>query len=67
MLHPDIFVNRIALAIVILGLYVAGSLLMLHGGGLVYGNAPVLAMLIYALAIWLTLRLAKGISRSGRL
>lgn len=65
--HLDRTGNRIALAIVILGLYVAGSLLMLHGGGLVYSDTPLLAMLIYALAIWLTWRLARGISRSGRL
>ena len=66
--HLDRSSNRIALALVTLGLYVAGSLLMLHSvGPRLYDDIPVFAALAYALALWLTFRLARGISRSGRL
>ncbi len=66
--HLDRSSNRIALALVTLGLYIAGSLLMLHSvGPRLYDDVPVLAALAYALALWFTLRLARGISRSGRL
>ena len=67
-IHLDRSSNRLALALVTLGLYIAGSLLMLHSvGPRLYDDIPVLAALAYALALWLTLRLARGISRSGRL
>ena len=60
--------NRIALALVTLGLYIAGSLLMQHSiGPRLYEDMPALAALAYALALWFTFRLARGITRSGRL
>jgi ubiquinone biosynthesis protein len=66
--HLDRSSNRVALALVTLGLYIAGSLLMLHSvGPRLYDDIPALAALAYALALWLTLRLTRGISRSGRL
>jgi ubiquinone biosynthesis protein len=60
--------NRLALALVTLGLYVAASLLMQHSiGPRLPGDLPVLAALGYGLALWFTFRLAAGIARSGRL
>ena len=66
--HLDRSSNRIALALVTLGLYVAASLLMQHSiGPRLFRDMPVLAAMGYVLALWFTLRLARGISRSGRL
>lgn len=66
--HLDRSSNRVALALVTLGLYVAGSLLMLHSvGPRLYDDIPTFAAVAYALALWFTFRLARGISRSGRL
>lgn len=66
--HLDRSSNRLALALVTLGLYIAGSLLMQHSiGPSLYGDIPVLAALAYGLALWFTFRLARGIARSGRL
>ena len=66
--HIDRSSNRLSLALVTLGLYVAGSLLMQHSvGPRLWGNMPVLAAFAYALALWFTLRLARGIARSGKL
>ena len=60
--------NRLSLALVTLGLYVAGSLLMQHSiGPRLWGGMPILAAFACALALWFTLRLARGIARSGRL
>jgi len=60
--------NRLSLALVTLGLYIAGSLLMLHGGGpQIGGHIPVLALVAYAIALLLSLRLVLAIRRSGRL
>lgn len=60
--------NRLSLALVTLGLYIAGSLLMLHSAGpRVWGDVPVFALVAYALALLLSLRLVLAISRSGRL
>ncbi len=60
--------NRLALALVTLGLYVAGSLLMLHSAGpRIWGDMPAFAAFAFALALWLTLRLARSIARSGGL
>jgi ubiquinone biosynthesis protein len=60
--------NRLALALVTLGLYVAASLLMQHSiGPRLVGDLPLLAALGYGLALWFTFRLAAGIARSGRL
>jgi len=60
--------NRLSLALVTLGLYIAGSLLMLHGGGpQVWEHVPVLALVAYVIALLLSLRLILAIRRSGRL
>lgn len=60
--------NRLSLALVTLGLYMAGSLLMLHSAGpLFWGHVPVLALFAYAIALLLSLRLVVAIARSGRL
>lgn len=60
--------NRLSLALVTLGLYIAGSLLMLHSAGpRIWGDVPVLALLVYAIALLLSLRLVVAIARSGRL
>lgn len=66
--HLDRSGNRLALALVTLGLYIAASLLMQHSiGPRLFGEMPVLAAIGYALALWFTFRLANGIRRSGRL
>ncbi len=60
--------NRLALAIVTLGLYVAASLLMLDSAGpRVLGDLPLFALLGYALAFLSSFRLMRAIARSGRL
>jgi ubiquinone biosynthesis protein len=60
--------NRLSMALVTLGLYIAGSLLMLHSAGpRVLGDVPVMALIAYLLALLLSLRLVLAISRSGRL
>jgi ubiquinone biosynthesis protein len=60
--------NRLSVALVTLGLYIAGSLLMLHSAGpRVWNDVPVLALVAYALAIALSLRLVLAIMRSGHL
>jgi ubiquinone biosynthesis protein len=65
--HLDRAGNRLALALLTLGLYVGASLLMLASIGPHYRGAPMLALAGYVLALWFTLRLAWGIARSGRL
>lgn len=65
--HLDRAGNRLAVALVALGLYVAGSLLMLASVGPHYRGTPLFALAAYGLALWFTLRLAWGIARSGRL
>lgn len=60
--------NRLSLALVTLGLYIAGSLLMLHSAGpRIWGDVPVLALVAYAMALLLSLRLVLAIARSGHL
>jgi ubiquinone biosynthesis protein len=60
--------NRVVLGLVTLGLYVGGSLLMQHSfGPRLFGDFPILAGFAYGLALWFTIRLALGISRSGKL
>lgn len=60
--------NRLALALINLGLYLAGSILMLHSGGpLVWEHVPVTAALAYGMAALLSLRLVFAVWRSGRL
>ncbi len=60
--------NRLAAAVVALGLYVAASLLMLHGAGpRVFADVPLFALLLYGPALWLSWRLARAVARSGHL
>ena len=59
--------NRLSLALVTLGLYIAGSLLMLHSAGPRIWGVPIFALVAYALALLLSLRLVLAIKRSGRL
>lgn len=59
--------NRMALALVTLGLYIAASLLMQHSLGPRLGGMPVLAAVGYVIALWFTFRLVRGIAGSGRL
>ncbi|WP_264945291.1 ABC1 kinase family protein [Sphingomonas canadensis] len=59
--------NRLAMAIVILGLFVGSSLLMQHSIGPRLFGVPVLALAGYLLGIWFALRLARAIGRSGQL
>ena len=58
----------LALALVTLGLYVSGALLSLHSDGpQVFGHMPFLAMVAFAAAGLLSLRLVMAIARSGHL
>ena len=54
--------DRLALALVALGLYVAASLLMQHSIGPRLLGFPVLAALGYLLALFLTVRIVRGIA-----
>lgn len=65
--HLDRSSNRLALALVALGLYIAASLLMRSDLGPRLAGFPITALLGYALALWFTIRLVRGIRRSGRL
>jgi ubiquinone biosynthesis protein len=59
--HIDRSVNRLAVALVILGLYVSGALLMQHSiGPRIFGDIPTLAALALLLALWLSFRLLQG-------
>lgn len=60
--------NRIAVAMVTLGLYVAASLLMLHSvGPRVFGDVPLLALVGYGFALWLSWRLLRSVRQTGGL
>jgi ubiquinone biosynthesis protein len=60
-------IDRLALALVALGLYIAGSLLMQHSlGPRIFGELPLLAAIGYALALWFTVRIVRGISAADR-
>lgn len=60
--------NRLALALVTLGAYIAASVLMLHSADpRVFGDLPILALIAYAVALMLTAMLVRAITRSGRL
>lgn len=65
--HIDRASNRVALALVTLGLYIAASLLAALEGGARLLGLPLPALLLFALALWFTLRLVRGIARSGQL
>jgi ubiquinone biosynthesis protein len=55
--------NRMALALVTLGLYIAASLLMQHSLGPQLWGVPVLALIGYLLALVFTLRLVRAAGR----
>lgn len=55
--------GRVALALVTLGLYLAGSLLMQFRSGPVIYDVPLLAAIFYVIAAWFTLRLVRSIGR----
>ena len=57
--------NRVALALVTLGLYIAASLLMQHSIGPRFWGVPALALAGYGLALWFTLRIVRDAMRSG--
>lgn len=60
--------NRLSLAVVTLGLYMAGSILMLHDAGpMLWGHTPVFAAIAYVAALALSFRLVLAVSRSGHL
>ncbi|VAW77824.1 hypothetical protein MNBD_GAMMA15-213, partial [hydrothermal vent metagenome] len=65
--HLDRSSNRLSLALVTLGLYIASALLMQVESSARLWGMPLPAVIGFALALWFTLRLAMGISRSGRL
>jgi ubiquinone biosynthesis protein len=65
--HIDRSSNRVAMALVTMGLYIAASIVMLQGSGPHIGAIPVVAAVGYALALWFTYRLVRGIERTGRL
>ena len=53
---------------VTLGLYLAGSILMLHDAGpMLWGHIPLFAAIAYAAALALSFRLVLAVSRSGHL
>lgn len=59
--------DRLALALVALGLYVAASLLTQHSiGPRVLGGWPLFTVVGYALALWLTLPIVRGIGTEER-
>jgi ubiquinone biosynthesis protein len=55
--------DKISLALITLGLYIAASLLMQHSIGPRLADIPVLAAIGYGLALWLTLRIVRSTSR----
>lgn len=59
--------NRLSLALVTLGLYIAASLLMLHSAGPHVWGMPLLAIVVFILALGLSLRLVHAVSISGKL
>ncbi|MFV1981967.1 MAG: ABC1 kinase family protein [Thiohalomonadales bacterium] len=65
--HLDRSSNRISLAMVSMGLYIASALLMQLKGDIQVAGMPLPALIVLVLAVWVTLKLLFGISRSGRL
>jgi ubiquinone biosynthesis protein len=60
-------IDRLALALVALGLYVAASLLMQHSvGPRILGGWPLFAVIGYVLALWFTLRIVRSIGGAER-
>jgi len=65
--HLDRSSNRVSLALLALGLYIAGALLATLESGFQLAGMPLPSLIALGLAFWVTLRLLVGISRSGRL
>ena len=55
--------NRVSVALVTLGLYLAASLLMQHAMGPIVGGVPILAVLGYVAAVWYTIRLIRAVGK----
>jgi len=55
--------NRVSVALVTLGLYLAASLLMQHSMGPIVGGVPILAVLGYVAAVWYTIRLLRAVGK----
>jgi ubiquinone biosynthesis protein len=55
--------NRVALALVTLGLYLAASLLMQFKSGFQVGDFPALPFIFYCAAVWFTWRLVRAVGR----
>jgi ubiquinone biosynthesis protein len=56
-------INRLALAVVTVGLYISGALLMQNTTGpRIFGDIPLLAAILVLLALWFTFRLTRAIS-----
>jgi ubiquinone biosynthesis protein len=53
--------NRVSIALVTLGLYLAASLLMQHSMGPIVGGLPILAVAGYIAALWYTARLIRAV------
>lgn len=65
--HLDRSSNRLSLALLALGLYIASALMMSLDVEPRLAGMPLPALIGLGLALWVTLRLLSGISRSGRL
>jgi len=59
--------NRLVLALLSVGLFVAASLLMQHSLGPRLWDVPILSTLGYIAALWLTVKLLHAVFRSGEL
>lgn len=59
--------NRLAVAVVSLGLFIGSSLLMQHSIGPRLFGLPLLSLLGYIIALWLALRLTRAVAHSGHL
>lgn len=59
--------NRVVVALLAGGLFVAASLLMQHSIGPRWWNFPALSMVGYAWALWLAMKLLRAIGRGGDL
>jgi ubiquinone biosynthesis protein len=65
--HLDAVLNRLTLGILVAALVLGGSALWASDAPPRPGGVPVLALLLYVLAIWLGWRLLRAIRRSGEL
>ncbi len=65
--HLDRSSNRVSVALVAVGLFIASSIMAQSHILPIVGGIPLIAIGGYALAFWITFRLLQGISRSGQL